>query len=247
MDEVLTCANQALSIKSNDTLGLALKTVALIGLNKLDDWGFLCDFDRLIETQIISVPAGYKDLRTFNDALLRRCAEDKSQTFEPRHKAIRVGQRIKLLHMDPTPGPVSSLLEFVNKAAKSYRAENPIDPRHPFLAQSTSKWKIIAWGSILSRQGHHVPHIHSDGWLSGVYYGKLPEVMRTENKKQEGCIEFGRPEKYIDNQNDPDFRVVYPQEGMKILFPSYFYHRTIPFDTDDTRFTVGFDLVPLTQ
>ncbi|MAP38064.1 MAG: hypothetical protein CL879_00410, partial [Dehalococcoidia bacterium] len=241
----LTCANQALSIKSNDTSGLALKTAALIGLNKLDDWGFLCDLDRLIETQVISVPAGYNDLRTFNDALLRRCAEDKSQIFEPRHKAIRMGQRIDFLHMDPTPGPVSSLLEFVNKAAKRYCDKNLIDPKHPCLAQSPSNWKILAWGSILSRQGHHVPHMHSDGWLSGVYYGKLPEVMRTENTKQEGCIEFGRPENYIDNQNGPDFRVVYPQEGTMILFPSYFYHRTIPFNADDTRFTVSFDIVPL--
>ena len=244
-DDVLACANKVLSNKSNDTAGLALKTAALISLNRLDDWGVLCDFDRLIQIQDMSVPVGYEDLRIFNEALLSRCASDENPTFEAPGKSIKKGKRINLLHKDPSPGPVSSLLEFVNKAATRYRVEHPVDPRHPYLARSPSTWRINAWGSILGKQGFHESHIHRSGWLSGVYYSRLPDVMKTDNEKWEGCIEFGRPRNYVDDGNSPEFHLVRPREGLMILFPSYFYHQTVPFETDGARFTVSFDLIPL--
>ena len=243
-DDVLACANKVLSNKSNDTAGLALKTAALISLNRLDDWGVLCDFDRLIQIQDMSVPVGYEDLRIFNEALLSRCASDENPTFEAPGKSIKKGKRINLLHKDPSPGPVSSLLEFVNKAATRYRVEHPVDPRHPYLARSPSTWRINAWGSILGKQGFHESHIHRSGWLSGVYYSRLPDVMKTDNEKWEGCIEFGRPRNYVDDGNSPEFHLVRPREGLMILFPSYFYHQTVPFESDGTRFTVSFDLIP---
>ena len=43
---------------------------------------------------------------------------------------------------------------------------------------------------------------------------------------------------------------VRPVEGLLVLFPSYFYHRTIPFggdgpfDSGGTRISVAFDFVP---
>jgi hypothetical protein len=30
-----------------------------------------------------------------------------------------------------------------------------------------------------------------------------------------------------------------------ILFPSYFYHRTVPFRSDDYRISIAFDIIPL--
>jgi hypothetical protein len=32
-----------------------------------------------------------------------------------------------------------------------------------------------------------------------------------------------------------------PREGMIVLFPSYFYHRTIPFESAEERITLAFD------
>ncbi|MFQ6018117.1 MAG: putative 2OG-Fe(II) oxygenase, partial [Kiloniellaceae bacterium] len=35
-----------------------------------------------------------------------------------------------------------------------------------------------------------------------------------------------------------------PEEGLMLLFPSYFYHRTIKFETAETRISIAFDVVP---
>ena len=37
---------------------------------------------------------------------------------------------------------------------------------------------------------------------------------------------------------------VQPAPGLLALFPSYFWHGTVPFGGDDTRLTIAFDLVP---
>ena len=35
-----------------------------------------------------------------------------------------------------------------------------------------------------------------------------------------------------------------PEEGLLVIFPAWFYHRTIPFPADARRISVAFDLVP---
>jgi hypothetical protein len=44
---------------------------------------------------------------------------------------------------------------------------------------------------------------------------------------------------------EPIVRSYQPYEGMVVLFPSYFYHRTEPFISDDKRISIAFDIVPL--
>ena len=244
-DEALACSDRALSLTPGSTGALTLKTSGLLDLNRLDDWASFSDFDRLIQSQSISVPEGYADLRAFNKALLQRCDNDPNKDFAPRGKSIKMGHRISFLEKDPKSSPVSLLLELANKAAKNYLTAHPIDPRHPFLAQSPRKWHLSAWSSILGEEGHHDPHTHPGGWLSGVYYAKLPDVMETENAKREGWILFGRPKNYVDDANSPEFHLLRPHEGLMVLFPSYFYHQTVPLECDDIRFTVAFDFLPL--
>jgi hypothetical protein len=42
----------------------------------------------------------------------------------------------------------------------------------------------------------------------------------------------------------PATRAVEPREGRLVIFPSYFYHRTRPFDCIGARISIAFDAVP---
>ena len=42
----------------------------------------------------------------------------------------------------------------------------------------------------------------------------------------------------------PPRRVVKPEAGTLVLFPSYMWHGTIPFHSQQPRLTVAFDLLP---
>jgi hypothetical protein len=42
----------------------------------------------------------------------------------------------------------------------------------------------------------------------------------------------------------PPRRLVQPEVGTLVLFPSYMWHGTVPFESAEPRITVAFDLLP---
>lgn len=110
---------------------------------------------------------------------------------------------------------------------------------------SPANWKYDVWATILGTQGHQSPHIHRSDWLSGCYYDKIPKVMESRASGEDGWIEFGRPQDYPHRKADPIVRTYKPYEGMVVLFPSYFYHCTIPFSAEEERISIAFDIVPV--
>ena len=97
---------------------------------------------------------------------------------------------------------------------------------------------------MLQAQGHQIPHNHPSAWLSGVYYVKLPRIVRVPEQRQAGWIEFGRPPEHFHCTVQPEVKAFQPEEGLMLLFPSYFYHRTISFETAETRISIAFDVLP---
>ena len=43
----------------------------------------------------------------------------------------------------------------------------------------------------------------------------------------------------------PVVRSCPPHEGLVVLFPSYFYHRTEPFVSQEKRISIAFDILPV--
>jgi hypothetical protein len=106
---------------------------------------------------------------------------------------------------------------------------------------------MVSWGVRMWRQGYQVSHIHHHAWLSGVYYVQLPDVIHdSSNAGHEGWIEFGRGGEGYYVSSEPEIRLIQPVEGMLLTFPSYMWHRTIPFESPNERISIAFDVVPVT-
>ena len=43
---------------------------------------------------------------------------------------------------------------------------------------------------------------------------------------------------------EPELTTFRPEPGMMLLFPSYFFHRTLPFQSHETRISIAFDVMP---
>ena len=101
--------------------------------------------------------------------------------------------------------------------------------------------KLTGWFNRLLKDGYHTSHIHSNGWLSGVVYLKLPN----SDNSNEGGIEFGLHgyELPIIDPNYPR-KFYQPKRGDIILFPSSLFHRTVPIKSDSERCVIAFDMVP---
>lgn len=102
--------------------------------------------------------------------------------------------------------------------------------------------KLRGWSIVMDSQGYQLSHIHPSAWLSGVCYLQLPSVI-DECDDHQGWLEFGTyPEDYSQHC-EPESYLIKPEVGKLILFPSYFWHRTIPYSSDTKRISLAFDIV----
>ncbi len=244
-DKALKAADRALHSYPGHTLLLGIKSVAYSELGHNDEAAHLVDFEKLIEVKDVSVPDGYADLKSFNHALCSHSLAHPSLDYEPTGKSTKKGHQTTNLAEDEDQGPVADLLAAIDDTVRNYQNSHPVDQSHPFLAQRPDRWDTYIWATVLGSQGHQSSHIHPSGWLSGVYYAKIPDVVSANSESQAGWIEFGRAAKYPNAKAEHPVRSYPPHEGMIVLFPSYFYHRTEPFESTDQRISIAFDILPL--
>lgn len=227
-----------------DVSAMAFKAAAL---NELDDYEGLRivhDFDQLVRPQIIEVPEGFQDLATFNAALVEHVLNHPTLVEAPASYSTMNGRHTSELFTGDL-GPMAVFEQVIRAAEAAYRRDVPIDATQSWLAQRPNRTKLNCWSVVMNSQGHQLSHIHPSGWLSGVYYPRLPDVIDDNDPNHEGWIEFGRTTDNYSGKKDPDVRMYKPREGLMVLFPSYFYHRTIPFHSDQLRFSIAFDICPV--
>lgn len=243
-EEALNAADQELTLQPGHTGALALKSIALMELGRGEEWSKLVDLSGLLQGFEISVPDGHADILEFNQKLSKYCKNHPSLVFNPKNNTTELGFQTANMVNDDEFGPIADLMCAIEFCVEAYIEAHPISLGHPFLSQRPKDWTFDIWGTVLGSGGHQSSHIHRDGWLSGVYYTQLPDLISANTSNHAGWIEFGRQQYYSKSQSRPMIQVFQPVEGKLFLFPSYFYHRTIPFNSEMQRISISFDLVP---
>ena len=99
------------------------------------------------------------------------------------------------------------------------------------------------WATVLRSGGYQDPHNHPGRVLSGVYYVQLPGELDDTRGRDQGAIEFGTPPERLGMTAEVERRLIRPGEGQLLLFPSHFWHRTIPAFGDRDRISIAFDVL----
>ncbi len=227
----------------NDTSLLAWRAIVLRELGERQAERSLVDFDRFIRPVRLDAPAPYSSLAEFNTALAEHVRQHPTLVYAPSRHATRFGKHSGELLAEPK-GPVIYLEETIRAAVEAYIGSLPADPEHPFVNNPPRHFGLTAWSIVLEGPGHQVPHIHPSAWLSGVYYVQLPEITSQPGQGEAGWIEFGRPPEHFHCTVEPEVKLFQPEPGLMLLFPSYFYHRTVPFESADLRISISFDVLP---
>lgn len=242
-EAALRACRACLSVAPRDLMALTFMSIAHARLGDGESAARIVDFNRLIDKRQLAAPAGYGSISEFNAALAAHVRAHPTLETEPGNNATRYGKHTGNLMADPT-GPIPALAELIDAAVGDYLRALPMEPDHPFLARRPDELKYMMWSVVMDSQGHQLAHMHPDGWVSGVYYVALPEVMQAASDAEGGWIEFGRPLPELTGMLEPEVRTLRPEEGMLVLFPSYFYHETIPFESTEQRICIAFDAVP---
>ena len=219
---------------------LADQAIALSFDRQMQAAQHIFDIDKLLNITEISTPNEYENIDSFNQAIVHHVENHPTLRFDGLNHTCLGGTTSDEVFVSPL-GPIQQLKDKILMAINQYRDSLLTDESHPWLANlpEQEKLNLSGWVIRLRAQGYQQGHIHPTAWISGVYYVRLPPV--SEKNPDEGGIEFGRAPSYYQDGNQGTTKIVRPVGGTLVLFPSYFYHRTIPFDAAAERFTLAFD------
>ncbi|MDH3510443.1 MAG: putative 2OG-Fe(II) oxygenase [Gammaproteobacteria bacterium] len=240
IDNALECCESFLARHPGERLVLANYVYALRDAGRIDEAGAILDFNRLLKVQDIDVPSAYESLAAFNHALAIYIQGHASLLANPLRKATTGGEQTG--ELDPSDNAaISVFADLVNgvvrDTVRKYRNAGFSD--HPAMACAADSWTLRIWATVLQAGGCQTPHLHPMAWLSGVYYVQLPSDLEST-----GGLEFGSPPAHLHVNSKPDTYPVDAREGRLVLFPSYFYHCTKPFISEQARISVAFDVIP---
>lgn len=127
--------------------------------------------------------------------------------------------------------------EFLKYKEKYAGADCELIKSFPTELEFTSSWYVK-----LRKGGYVDKHIHEIGWISGAVYLQIPKHRKDPT---EACFEYGlHGDNYPRKHEDFPSEIVSPKPGDIVLFPSSLFHRTIPFNSEEERICVAFDLKP---
>ncbi|HEY1313069.1 MAG TPA: putative 2OG-Fe(II) oxygenase, partial [Steroidobacteraceae bacterium] len=226
----------------DDQYLIALKTTAW---RLLGDAGYaaLCDYQNLVLPLELEAPTAWPDLASFladlNVALNRlHDPHGHPLLFQSLRHGTETTQDLAR-STDPT---IQAL--FASFAAPIRRYLEKVGPgADPLRRRNHGRWRFNgSWSVRLRSAGHHTNHVHPRGWLSSACYIALPDSMNDGNTT-DGILTFGEPGIATAPTLASEYSVR-PRVGMLVLFPSYFWHGTLPFRSAQPRLTVAFDVVP---
>ncbi|HAT36275.1 MAG TPA: hypothetical protein DCS82_11200 [Rhodospirillaceae bacterium] len=242
LDQAEEAVNLCEAAPPNDCEMLALRPFALAAAGRVDDAAIVADYDRLIAATHVSAPDGYSTLADFNAALVDHILGHPSLAHAPTSHATVNGQHTGNLLTEPK-GPFADFEKILWQAVQRFQAGQAKNVDHPFAADRPLR-ELVVWSIVMESEGHQVAHIHPSGWVSGVYYPQVPIFKIDGHGPEAGWIEFGAPPPEIPYSGEVPLKTVQPEEGLLLLFPSFFYHRTIPYDSEAPRVSIAFDFRP---
>lgn len=224
------------------------RALAYLGLcwRMLDDErdALLNDYENLIQVYELPVPEGYGDADEFNQrlgAVLEPLHIGKNQ---PAEQTIRGGSQTSGDIFDRRDPEITSLAAALQTCIEDYVGRFPRNDEHPLYLRASGKFDFSAsWSVRLGRSGYHEMHTHPLGWISSAYYVQVPPKI-IKNSEHGGGIKFGEPDIDLGAKGEAR-RNIQPAIGRLVLFPSYMWHGTVPYEADEPRMTISFDVVPI--
>lgn len=224
---------------------VAFKYIALSELGYTDELRYLTNYQHLLKRISITPPDAYDSVSEFNTRLGKHIIDHTVRTSTPdRYTTVHGWQTEQNTLFDQDRALGSEMENMIQQAAKQYIAGLPDDQEHPINRTRPTMFNVESWAVVLEQEGHQGPHMHPNSWVSGVYYVKLPTELDRQATQDAGCIVFGQGKYELHPLRKPETLTLRPVEGDFILFPSYFWHHTIPLESNGERICIAFDLVP---
>ena len=110
-----------------------------------------------------------------------------------------------------------------------------------FLKRWPNEYSLYGWLVSMKSGGEIHPHIHDQAWLSGSAYINVPPKLYADSGNL--VVSLGKEKDAKDNRLN-DKNIINVVTGSLVLFPASLTHYTIPFESEEERVVLAFDVIP---
>jgi tetratricopeptide (TPR) repeat protein len=241
-EQAAASAEQRLRQHPQDGQALAILAACWRALGR-PEYRQLYDYRTMVYASPLEVPAGWSNLANYLADLRRVLQQRHIHRGHPLEQTLRGGSQVALDFDQDGEQVIRAFRQAIDAPLRNYlTALGPGDD--PLRRRQSGGYRISgAWSVSLRSQGHHLNHFHGQGWISSACYIALPADLA--NAPPQGWLTFGQPA-WQPGQILPAEYYLRPEPGLLVLFPSWMWHGTVPFDSpqDQRRLTVAFDVLP---
>jgi len=109
------------------------------------------------------------------------------------------------------------------------------------IKKMPTEYNLYGWLISMERGGELKPHIHEAGWLSGSLYINVPPKSKAESGNL--VISVGEEKDETETRRNVE-KIINVVTGSLVLFPASLTHYTIPFEAEEERIVLAFDVKP---
>ena len=140
---------------------------------------------------------------------------------------------------DSAPDLTNDIQKTIRQEIKKYQHKFQ-DSKEGLITNWPNDYTLYGWLVIMKSGGQLQPHMHEQGWISGSVYVNVPTKPKAGSGNLVVCIEANQIMGETINQGESIDVVT----GSLCLFPASLLHYTIPFDSEEERIVLAFDVVP---
>ena len=129
--------------------------------------------------------------------------------------------------------------DIIQSELKNYKSHF-CDSEEGLIRDWPLDYSIYGWLVSMKNGGELSAHIHDTGWITGSIYINVPP----KSKKDSGNLVVGTHDPKYGKGNINDTKSIDVVTGSLCLFPSSLLHYTIPFESNEDRIVLAFDIIP---
>ena len=144
------------------------------------------------------------------------------------------------------PGNIFNIKnEDTNEIQKIIRAEiekyrtKYIKSEEGLIKKMPTEYNLYGWFISMKSGGNLKPHIHSEGWLSGSIYINVPRNLKNDSGNL--VVSLGE-ESDATGRRLNEKKTINVVTGSMVLFPASLMHHTLPFESEEERIVLAFDV-----
>jgi|TARA_B110000014_G_C20124658_1_gene598103 Flp pilus assembly protein TadD len=130
--------------------------------------------------------------------------------------------------------------KIIREEVEKYRVHFK-DSEEGLITHWPGGYNISSWLIGMKSGGALKPHMHEMGWLSGSIYINVPSKSQSDSGNLVVCIE---DEEFIGEEFKNQKKIIDVVTGSLVLFPASLLHYTIPFESEEERIVLAFDVEP---